>query len=73
MTENTGSRFFPSKKRFFTKNLLQSDPNKNLQMAITPQICISDPMLVKPKCVLGAYIYFNLSARGGTQGGAEGA
>ena len=43
---------------------IQGDPNQNLifQMAISKKICISDPMLVKPKCVLGAYIYFHFSA-----------
>ena len=43
---------------------VQGDPNQNLlfQMAISLEICISDPMLVKPKCVLGAYIYFHFSA-----------
>ena len=40
--------------------LVQGDPNQNLliQMAITLKICISDPMLLKPKCVLKACIYF---------------
>ena len=39
---------------------VQGDPNQKLliQMAITLKICISDPKLVKPKCVLEAYIYF---------------
>ena len=31
-------------------------------MAITLKICISDPMLVKPKYVLEASIYFHFSA-----------
>ena len=41
--------------------LLQGDPNQNLliQMAITLKICISDPKLVKPKCVSEAWIYFS--------------
>ena len=32
---------------------LQGDPNQNLKfvLAITQKICMSDPMLVKPKCV----------------------
>ena len=32
---------------------LQGDPNQNLKclLAITLKQCISDPMLVKPKCV----------------------
>ena len=43
---------------------IQGDPNQNLllQLAITLKICISDPMLVKPKWVLEAYIYFDFSA-----------
>ena len=46
------------------KFLIQGDPNQNLlfQMAITLKIRISDPMLVKPKCVLAASIYFHFSA-----------
>ena len=33
--------------------LIQGDPNQNLKfvLAITLKLCISDPMLVKPKCV----------------------
>ena len=39
---------------------LQGDPNQNLRflLAITLKIYISDPMLVKPKCVWEVYIYF---------------
>ena len=40
--------------RFYVKTtLLQSDPNQNfsLHMAVTLRLCISDPTLVKPKCV----------------------
>ena len=39
----------------------QSDPNQNLpiQMAITLQICFSDPILMKPKCVWEPYICLN--------------
>ena len=39
---------------------IQGDPNQKLliQMTITLKICISDPMLVKPKCVWKVYIYF---------------
>ena len=35
------------------KGHLQGDPNQNLKfvLAITLKICLSDPMLVKPKCV----------------------
>ena len=41
---------------------VQSDPNQNLliQMAITLKIHMSDPMLVKPKCVSEVCIYFQL-------------
>ena len=41
-------------------DLLQGDPNQNLRflLAITLKICFSDPMLVKPKCVWEACIYF---------------
>ena len=48
----------------FGINEVQGDPNQNLlfQMVITLKIRISHPMLVKPKCVLGAYIYFDFSA-----------
>ena len=47
-----------------TKELLQGDPNQKLliQMAITLKICISDPMLEKPKCVSEACIYFQFLA-----------
>ena len=43
---------------------LQGDPSQNLliQMATTLKICISDPMLIKPKCVWEASIYFHFSA-----------
>ena len=34
-------------------NIVQGDPNRNFlfQMPVTLKLCISDPMLVKPKCV----------------------
>ena len=40
--------------------MIQVDPNQNLRflLGITLKICVSDPMLVKPKCVRGVYIYF---------------
>ena len=43
---------------------IQGDPNQSLlfQMAITLKICISDTILVRPKCVLDASIYFHFSA-----------
>ena len=43
---------------------LQGDPNQNLliQMAVTLEICIFGHMMIKPKCVLGAFIYFDSSA-----------
>ena len=46
---------------FIVESRVQGDPNQSLliQMAITLKICISDPMLVKPKCVLEVYIYFD--------------
>ena len=48
----------------FLLSNIQGDPNQSLliQMAITLKICISDPMLVKPKCVSEACIYFQFSA-----------
>ena len=47
------NRVFP----VFTPQI-QGDPNQNLKFlpAISLKLCISDPMLVKPKCV--SYIYF---------------
>ena len=52
-----------SSETILLKNI-QGDPNQSLliQMAITLKIRISDPMLVKPKCVLEASIYFDFSA-----------
>ena len=40
---------------------LQGDPNQNFKcvLAITQKLCISDPMLVKPKCVWEAYNFFD--------------
>ena len=41
-------------KRFTAIKInLQGDPNQKLQlqMAVTVKVCISDPMLVKPKLV----------------------
>ena len=39
---------------------LQGDPNQNLKfvLAITLKICISDPMLVKPKYVWEVKVFF---------------
>ena len=39
---------------------LQGDPNQNLliEIVITLKICISDPMLIKPKCIWEAYVDF---------------
>ena len=44
-----------------TNSELQGDPNRNFwfQMAITLKLSISDPMLVKPKCVWEAVVFFN--------------
>ena len=46
--------------QFFAK----VDPNQKLQfqMAVTLQMCIFDPPLVKPKCVLGVADFFQFSA-----------
>ena len=39
--------------------VLQGDPNQNplFQMAVQLKLCISDPMLVKPKCVWEAVVF----------------
>ena len=39
---------------------LQGDPNQNFwfQMTVTLKISISDPMLVRPKCVWGVAVFF---------------
>ena len=44
--------------------MIQGDPNQNLKfvLAITLKIHISDPMLVKPKCVWEVKVYFYFSA-----------
>ena len=44
------------------KNFIQGDPNQNLKfvLAITLKIWVSDPMLVKPKCVWEVVDFFNL-------------
>ena len=41
------------------RDVVQGDPNQNLliQMAITLKICISYPMLVKPKCLWDAKVF----------------
>ena len=41
-------------------SLVQGDPNQRLQfqMAVTLQMCIFDPPLVKPKCALGMADFF---------------
>ena len=43
------------------RHFLQGDPNQNFlfQMAMTLKICISDHILVKPKCVWHAQVYFS--------------
>ena len=48
----------------FKHMYVQGDPNQNLKLllAITLKLCISDPIMVKPKCVAEAYIYFDFSA-----------
>ena len=44
---------FPGTTTDPRKGIIQGDPNQNLKclLAITLKLCISDPMLVKPKCV----------------------
>ena len=44
-----------------TESWIQGDPNQNLKcfLAITLKLCISDPMLVKPKCIWEAYNFFD--------------
>ena len=43
------------------KSILQGDPNQNLKfvLAMILKVCISDPMLLKPKCVWEAVVFFN--------------
>ena len=38
---------------YFSDTFYRGDPNQNslFQMAVPLKLCISDPMLVKPKCV----------------------
>ena len=52
------------RKNYVKSKRLQGDPNQNIKflLAITLKICVSDPILVKPKCVLEVYIYFDFSA-----------
>ena len=42
------------------KKYVQGEPNQNMKfvLAITLKICISDPMLIKPKCVWEEKVYF---------------
>ena len=44
---------FQKKWTSFKNVYVEGDPNQNLKclLAITLKLCISDPMLVKPKCV----------------------
>ena len=51
-------------KETYFEAVLQGDPNQNLKclLAITLKLCISDPMMLKPKCVWDAYNYFWFSA-----------
>ena len=47
-----------------TQKIVQGDPNQNLKfiLALTLKLCISDPIMIKPKCVSEVYIYFDFSA-----------
>ena len=51
---------YSTKKTIGVEHFVQGDPNQNLKflLAITLKVCISDPLLVKPKCVWEASIYF---------------
>ena len=42
------------------KKKVQGDPNRNFwfQMTVPQKLCISDPMLVKPQCVLEEKVYY---------------
>ena len=42
-------------------SVVQGDPNRNclFQMAVTLKVCISNPMLVKPKWVTKGAVFFN--------------
>ena len=44
--------------------LVQGDPNQNplFQKAVALKLCISDPMLVKPKLVWDTVVFFVVSA-----------
>ena len=46
--------------RSCTSKWIQGDPNQNFrfQMTVALSVCISDPMLVKPKCVWEAVVFY---------------
>ena len=46
--------------KYNTPKWLQGDPNQNFrfQMTVALSVCISDPMLVKPKCVWEAVVFY---------------
>ena len=49
------------KKRLSVVAYVQGGPNQNPlpHNAVPLELCISDPMLVKPKCVREAVVFFN--------------
>ena len=53
--------FFWERMNVF-ESIIQGDPNQNFpfQMAITLKLSSSDPMLVKPKCVWEAAVFFSI-------------
>ena len=55
------TQLFYCSMNFKVNSNIQGDPNQNLKflLAIILKLCISDPLLVKPKCVLEVYIYFD--------------
>ena len=65
--KSPGDRFFARNKQwsflsgnYFKVKDLQGDPNQNplFQMAVPIKLRISDPKLVKPKCVWEAVVFF---------------
>ena len=57
-TADLGPRVMNNVKLAWYKDI-KGDPNQNLKfvLAITRKICISDPILVKPKCVWGLSVF----------------
>ena len=50
----------PKSRQPNIRSFVQGDPNQNCPFlrAITLKLCVSDPMLVKPKCVWEAVVFF---------------